>query len=44
MKSLIENYESRIADLEEKLREEREKLSGDAAAREAAMKAEIEKL
>lgn len=41
---LKETYEERIRDLEQKLAEEREKLSGDAAAREAAFKAEIEKL
>jgi len=39
-----ETYEERIRDLEQKLKEEREKLSGDAAAWEAAFKAEIEKL
>lgn len=37
-------YEDRIKDLEQKLEEEWEKLSGDAAAWEAAYKAEIEKL
>ena len=39
-----DTYEDRIRDLEQKLMEEWEKLSGDAAAWEAAYKAEIEKL
>ncbi len=39
-----DTYEERIKDLEQKLKEEWEKLSGDAAAWEAAYKAEIEKL
>jgi len=42
--TITQSYEDRIKDLEEKLRVEWEKLSGDAAAWEAAMKAEIEKL